>query len=106
MHVDVAGHGLESRDDLAAQLTGRSQPPPQPRGVPPWTMQRRDTRPAPRTVVRFPTVGVCNTAIDVVLFWVLHAPLGIVAGELRLDLGRDDLQLPGQRPPHLRGRPA
>ena len=31
-----------------------------------------------RTVVRFLVVGVCNTAIDVVLFWVLHAPLGIV----------------------------
>ena len=32
----------------------------------------------PRTVVRFLAVGVCNTLIDVVLFWVLHAPLGIV----------------------------
>jgi len=31
-----------------------------------------------RTVVRFLAVGVCNTAIDVVLFWLLHAPLGIV----------------------------
>jgi putative flippase GtrA len=31
-----------------------------------------------RTVVRFLAVGVCNTAIDVVLFWMLHAPLGIV----------------------------
>ena len=29
-------------------------------------------------MVRFLAVGVCNTAIDVVLFWVLHAPLGIV----------------------------
>jgi putative flippase GtrA len=32
----------------------------------------------PRTVVRFLAVGACNTAIDVGLFWVLHAPLGIV----------------------------
>jgi putative flippase GtrA len=32
----------------------------------------------PRTVVRFLAVGVCNTLIDLVLFWVLHAPLGIV----------------------------
>ena len=32
----------------------------------------------PRTVVRFLAVGVCNTVIDLVLFWVLHAPLGIV----------------------------
>lgn len=32
----------------------------------------------PRTVVRFLAVGLCNTAIDVVLFWVLNAPLGIV----------------------------
>ncbi len=32
----------------------------------------------PRTVVRFLTVGVCNTLIDLVLFWVLHASLGIV----------------------------
>jgi putative flippase GtrA len=31
-----------------------------------------------RTVVRFATVGVINTLIDVVLFWALHAPLGIV----------------------------
>jgi putative flippase GtrA len=33
----------------------------------------------PRTVIRFGAVGVANTAIDVVLFWVLHAPLGIIA---------------------------
>lgn len=33
----------------------------------------------PSTVVRFAAIGVVNTAIDVVLFWVLHAPLGIVA---------------------------
>jgi putative flippase GtrA len=33
----------------------------------------------PRTVVRFATVGVANTAIDLALFWVLHAPLGILA---------------------------
>jgi putative flippase GtrA len=32
-----------------------------------------------RTVVRFATVGVANTVIDVVLFWVLQAPLGILA---------------------------
>jgi putative flippase GtrA len=32
----------------------------------------------PRTVVRFLAVGVCNTLIDLVLFWVLHAPMGIV----------------------------
>ena len=31
-----------------------------------------------RTVVRFLAVGICNTAIDLVLFWVLDAPLGIV----------------------------
>jgi putative flippase GtrA len=31
-----------------------------------------------RTVVRFLAVGVCNTAIDVALFWLLHAPLGIM----------------------------
>jgi putative flippase GtrA len=31
-----------------------------------------------RTVVRFLAVGVCNTAIDMVLFWALHAPLGLV----------------------------
>jgi putative flippase GtrA len=31
-----------------------------------------------RTVVRFLAVGVCNTLIDLALFWVLHAPLGIV----------------------------
>jgi putative flippase GtrA len=33
----------------------------------------------PRTVVRFAAVGIMNTTIDVVLFWVLHAPLGIMA---------------------------
>ena len=32
----------------------------------------------PRTVLRFLAVGLCNTAIDLVLFWVLHAPLGIL----------------------------
>ncbi len=32
----------------------------------------------PRTVVRFLAVGVCNTAIDLVLFWALNAPFGIV----------------------------
>ena len=57
------------------------------------------------TIVRFATVGLVNTAIDLVLFWLLHAPLGILAGELRVDLGRYDVQLPGQRPPHLRSLP-
>ena len=33
-------------------------------------------------MVRFLAVGVCNTAIDVVLFWVLHAPLGIVVANV------------------------
>jgi putative flippase GtrA len=37
------------------------------------------TRRLPRTVVRFAAVGIVNTTIDLVLFWVLHAPLGIVA---------------------------
>jgi putative flippase GtrA len=32
----------------------------------------------PSTVVRFAVIGVVNTTIDIVLFWVLHAPLGIV----------------------------
>jgi putative flippase GtrA len=32
----------------------------------------------PRTVLRFLAVGLCNTAIDLVLFWALHAPLGIL----------------------------
>jgi putative flippase GtrA len=36
-------------------------------------------RRVPRTVVRFASVGVVNTLIDIVLFWVLHAPLGILA---------------------------
>ena len=36
-------------------------------------------RALPGTVVRFAAVGVVNTAIDVVLFWVLNAPLGILA---------------------------
>jgi putative flippase GtrA len=31
----------------------------------------------PRTLIRFGAVGVANTVIDVALFWVLHAPLGI-----------------------------
>jgi putative flippase GtrA len=35
-----------------------------------------------RTVVRFLAVGACNTGIDVVLFWVLHAPLGVVLANL------------------------
>ncbi len=33
-------------------------------------------------MVRFLAVGACNTAIDVVLFWVLHAPLGVVLANL------------------------
>jgi putative flippase GtrA len=36
-------------------------------------------RRVPRTVVRFASVGIVNTAIDVALFWVLTAPLGMVA---------------------------
>ena len=32
-----------------------------------------------RTFVRFATVGVANTAIDVVLFWMLQPSLGILA---------------------------
>jgi len=36
----------------------------------------------PRTVVGFATVGLANTAIDVVLFWLLHAPLGVVAANV------------------------
>ncbi|HEY2877776.1 GtrA family protein [Nocardioides sp.] len=35
-------------------------------------------RALPVTVVRFAAVGVVNTAIDVGLFWVLNAPLGIL----------------------------
>ena len=31
-----------------------------------------------RTFRRFAVVGLANTAIDLLLFWVLHAPLGIV----------------------------
>ncbi len=48
----------------------------------PWGHDLRGTpgveRMMSRTVVRFLAVGVCNTAIDLVLFWLLHAPLGIV----------------------------
>src|SRR3954465_13156382 len=48
----------------------------------PWLHDHRRPRGVPRmmsrTVVRFLTVGVCNTAIDLVLFWMLNAPLGIV----------------------------
>ncbi len=36
----------------------------------------------PRTVVRFLAVGVCNTLVDLALFWVLNAPLGIVLANL------------------------
>jgi putative flippase GtrA len=41
----------------------------------PGRLRRR----VPRTVVRFCSVGVANTAIDVVLFWALAGPLGILA---------------------------
>jgi putative flippase GtrA len=51
-------------------LTGRAQHRPN-RAAYLWTM-------VSRTVVRFLAVGACNTGIDVVLFWVLHAPLGVV----------------------------
>ncbi len=33
-------------------------------------------------MVRFLAVGACNTAIDVILFWLLHAPLGVVLANL------------------------
>jgi putative flippase GtrA len=33
----------------------------------------------PRTVVRFALVGVANTLIDLVLFWLLQVPLGVLA---------------------------
>jgi putative flippase GtrA len=36
----------------------------------------------PRTVVGFAGVGLANTAIDVVLFWLLHAPLGLVVANV------------------------
>jgi putative flippase GtrA len=36
-------------------------------------------RRVPATVVRFATVGVANTALDVALFWALNASLGMVA---------------------------
>jgi len=36
----------------------------------------------PRTVVGFATVGLANTAIDLVLFWFLHAPLGVVVANV------------------------
>ncbi len=36
----------------------------------------------PRTVVRFLAVGVCNTVIDLALFWVFHAPLGLVVANV------------------------
>lgn len=35
-----------------------------------------------RTFVRFATVGVANTLIDLLLFWVLVAPLGILAANV------------------------
>lgn len=43
------------------------------------TAHARLRRLLPRTVVSFAAVGVVNTTIDLALFWVLHAPLGIVA---------------------------
>jgi len=36
----------------------------------------------PRTLLRFTTVGVANTAIDVALFWILYVPLGIFTANL------------------------
>jgi putative flippase GtrA len=42
------------------------------------TVRGTVSRVLPSTVVRFAAVGVVNTTIDLVLFWVLHAPLGIV----------------------------
>jgi len=33
----------------------------------------------PSTVVRFAVVGVANTLIDLVLFWLLQVPLGVLA---------------------------
>jgi putative flippase GtrA len=36
----------------------------------------------PRTFARFATVGVVNTLIDLLLFWALVAPLGILAANV------------------------
>lgn len=36
----------------------------------------------PSSFVRFAVVGVCNTAIDVALFLVLHEPLGLLVANL------------------------
>lgn len=46
-----------------------------------WTPYSWNMRPPrlPRTVVRFAVVGVANTLIDLLLFWVLQVPLGILA---------------------------
>ena len=43
----------------------------------PWSMRHLS-----RTFVRFATVGVANTLIDLLLFWVLVAPLGILAANV------------------------
>jgi putative flippase GtrA len=46
--------------------------------VPGLNAVRRVTARMPRSVVRFAAVGLLNTAIDLVLFAVLAAPLGIL----------------------------
>lgn len=55
-------------------LTGAAQPRPSHAAYL-WSMWSR-------TVVRFLAVGACNTGIDVALFWLLHAPLGVVLANL------------------------
>jgi putative flippase GtrA len=47
--------------------------------VPGLTAARRTAARIPRTVVRFVAVGLLNTAIDLALFAILDAPLGILA---------------------------
>ncbi len=41
-------------------------------------MPHADNARLPRTFARFATVGVANTAIDLVLFWVLQPSLGVL----------------------------
>jgi len=55
-------------------LTGALQPA---RRWTPYTWGVPLPRP-PRTLARFATVGVANTLIDLLLFWALVAPLGIL----------------------------
>jgi putative flippase GtrA len=43
---------------------------------------RSPSIPLPPTVVRFATVGAADTAIDVALFWMLQAPLGILCANV------------------------